>query len=97
MKQRLDGGELPSTVTQLLDIATDLKAATHIRVWVNQKYPQILAHCFDGSEFGKNPPGTTIAPSTETDGSSHFLRNTREGEPAGPHSDSAFYDDDIPF
>lgn len=97
MKQRLNGSPLPTTVTELLDAATNLEAATHIRVWVNQKYPQILAHCFDGSEFGKSEPGTVIAPSTETDGSSHFLRNMRSAEPESPHSDNSFYDDDIPF
>lgn len=97
MRQRLNGAGIPSTTTQLLDIATELKAPTHIRVWVNQKYPQVLAHCFDGSEFGKYDPGTIIAPSTETDGSSHFLRNTRSAEPESLHSDSSFYDDDIPF
>lgn len=88
MKARFPDGEIVGTTTQLLDNAHVLAAPTHIRVWVNQKYPQILAHCFDGSEFGKNPPGTVMTPSTETDGTSHFLRNMAPAET---------YDDDIPF
>lgn len=94
MRQRLDGVVMETT-TSLLDIATELKAPTHIRVWVNQKYPQVLAHCFDGSEFGKHPPGTTMTPSSETDGSSHFLRNMQTQDNDVHQND--FSDDDIPF
>lgn len=93
MSKRLDGKPMPTTTTQLLAMATELSAPAHIRVWVNNKYPQILAHCFDGSEFGKNPPGTTMEPSTETDGSSPYLRNT----PKDGVREEEFTDDDIPF
>lgn len=95
MRQRLNGAEIPTTTTQLLDAATDLQAPTHIRVWVNQKYPQVLAHCFDGSEFGKKEPGSVMTPSTETDGSSHFLRNMQTEDNSLHQND--FSDDDIPF
>jgi len=36
----------------LLAVATQLKTATHLRVWTNQKYPMVMAHCFDGTGFG---------------------------------------------
>lgn len=36
----------------LLAVATKLAVATHIRVWTNQKYPTVMAHCFDGTSFG---------------------------------------------
>lgn len=36
----------------LLAVATQLKTATHVKVWTNQKYPSILGHCFDGTAFG---------------------------------------------
>lgn len=94
MRQRLSSVDIPEKTDDLLDIATDLAAPTHIRVWVNNKYPQVLAHCFDGSEFGKHPVGTIKSPSTESEGSSHFLRNLSErtGE-----MKNDFEDDDIPF
>lgn len=38
--------------SDLLSVATQLKTASHIRVWTNQKYPTVMAHCFDGTSFG---------------------------------------------
>lgn len=95
MRARFPDNEVMSTTTQLLDNAHVLSAPTHIRVWVNQKYPQVLAHCFDGSEFGKHPAGTIMPPSQETDGSSHFLRNMPPAE--NEYVADTIYDDDIPF
>lgn len=45
--------DIPETTDQLLAIANTLHAPTHLRVWVNQKYPSILAVCFDGTAWGK--------------------------------------------
>ena len=90
-KRLQEGNQIPSTVTDLLACAPDLKAATHIRVWVNTKHPQVLIHCFDGSEFGKFPVGEVKAPSVESEGSSPYLRDI----PGEPRDD--FSDDDIPF
>jgi len=86
---------LPTTVTELLEIAGDLKAATHIRIWVNTKHPQVLIHCFDGSEFGKLTPGQVQAPSVESEGGSPYLRNLKSGDQQD--NDVDFSDDDIPF
>lgn len=52
---KADLGELPNTVDETLRLAPRLPAATHIKVWVNKQYPEILAHCFDGSRFGTKP------------------------------------------
>jgi DNA repair protein RadD len=35
-----------------LELVSNLKAASHIRVWVNKQFPEIKAYCFDGSAFG---------------------------------------------
>lgn len=94
MRQRLQGRDIPITTTQLLDCATELDTPTHIRVWVNNRYPQVLAHCFDGSEFGKNPEGTTPVPTSESEGSSPYLRDI-EQTPAEKYDMN--FDDDIPF
>lgn len=43
---------LPESVDEALTVVNHLKSATHIRVWTNTQYPEILDHCFDGSNFG---------------------------------------------
>ncbi len=48
--------ELPRTVDETLLIIDRLPPSTHIRVWTNKKYPEIIAHCFDGTCFGTTPP-----------------------------------------
>lgn len=89
MRSRL--GTTLDTTRELLEVADKLKAPAHIRVWVNQKYPQVLAHCFDGSAFGTVPVDTYVAPTAETEGASPYLRDKNELQSA--HD----YDDDIPF
>lgn len=46
------GGVAIETTADLLEVVHRLETPTHIRVWTNQKYPQIMAHCFDGTAFG---------------------------------------------
>jgi len=41
----------PKTVDEVLDIAQNFKVPTHIRVWTNKKYPEIMGVCFDNSGF----------------------------------------------
>lgn len=89
----VDMVNLPTTVTELLAMAGDLQAPTHIRVWVNTKHPAILIHCFDGSEFGKLSAGQVKAPSVESEGGSPYLRNLKTGK----EQEVDFTDDDIPF
>lgn len=97
IKQRLlPGTPLPERTDELLEMASELAPPTHIRVWVNQRHPQILTHCFDGTEFGKFPAPVCRPPSTEVDGSSHFLRNTGR-EQTGDEWKDELQDDDIPF
>lgn len=90
MRKRIEG-DLPTKTDQLLEIAADIKTATHLRVWTNRKYPQIIAHCFDGSAFGTQEIGSVPPPTAESEGSSPYLRdNEREKE-------YVYEDDDIPF
>lgn len=44
---------VPDTTELALQASSTLKTATHVRVWTNKKYPEILAYCFDGTCFGK--------------------------------------------
>lgn len=44
----------PATTTAALSLTDQLKAPTHLRVWINKKpHPDILAACFDGTAFGE--------------------------------------------
>lgn len=42
----------PATTLQALSSTGFLRVATHIRVRLDTKFPEIMAHCFDGSAFG---------------------------------------------
>lgn len=45
--------EMPATTAEAIAIADQVLAApTHIRVWTNKKYPEIMAFCYDGTAFG---------------------------------------------
>lgn len=43
---------VPATTEDGIAIAPNLDRATHLRVWINRKYPEILSCCFDGTAFG---------------------------------------------
>lgn len=47
---------LPATTKQALELAEHLLAPSHLRVWVNKQYPEILSYCFDGTSFGEELP-----------------------------------------
>lgn len=46
------GAIIPTTVDEALDNVDNLTIPTHLRVWVNKKYPEIMAVCYDGTAFG---------------------------------------------
>lgn len=54
----------PQSTADALVVADTLAAATHLRIWVNKQYPEILAHCFDGTAFGQQEAGAP--PTTDT-------------------------------
>jgi DNA repair protein RadD len=54
--QERDGGDMPASAAEALVLIDQLKVPTHLRVWTNKKYPEILATCFDGSAFGEQEP-----------------------------------------
>lgn len=67
MRKRIKDGFIPTTTDLLLAMAPTLPCATHLRVWVNKKFPEIMAHCFDGSAFGKLEVGAEPIPTVESD------------------------------
>lgn len=54
---------VPQSVDDALNVVTQLKTPTQIRVWTNRQFPEILAKCFDGSRFGELPPSTNYVKS----------------------------------
>lgn len=61
-----------TTTADLLAVATQLQPATHLRVWTNQKYPTIIAHCFDGTAFGTLEVPTAAPKQEVTTGFGHI-------------------------
>jgi DNA repair protein RadD len=45
--------EVPSNSESAIEILDKVKAPSHLRVWINRRYPEILGCCFDGTAFGK--------------------------------------------
>ena len=47
---------VPETTDQALSSTQFLQTPTHLRVWINKKYPEIMKYCYDGSAFGTVEP-----------------------------------------
>ncbi len=77
---------VPASTAEALQQINSLKPATHLRVWLNQKYPKILAHCYDGTAFGTQE-ASEAAPVVEV----HKPRSSEDWKAM------ADLDDDIPF
>jgi DNA repair protein RadD len=87
---------MPPTVDEVLAIASKIPPATHIRVWTNKQYPEIIAYCFDGSNFGTQAP--TPVQVTQNSSSGNIFKKPWEQEVERLVStDSYLTDDDIPF
>lgn len=74
---------MPQTTAAALEIIDELPPATHLRIWTNKQYPEILSYCFDGTAFNTQGP-TAELPQVSTDRSER-PRMTLNAE------------DDIPF
>lgn len=76
---------IPNTTAEALAQSDTLKTPTHLRVWINKRYPEILAVCFDGTAFGKEE-NTDDRPTIYSENSS-VVHNIAESGP----------EDEIPF
>ena len=47
----------PTTIEDAMKLINTLQSPSHIRVWVNQRHPQIMAHDFTGTAFGTEAKG----------------------------------------
>ena len=57
-RARTENAKVPSTTEEALQWSVMLQAPTHLEVWTNKKYPEIMRQCFDGTAFGRQPAST---------------------------------------
>ena len=43
---------LPQLTEHAMGLTDSLKVASHLRIWINKQYPEIMDYCFDGTAFG---------------------------------------------
>lgn len=79
----------PETTADMLEAIPKLAQPSHLRVWINKKYPEIMSVCFDGTAFGTKEPSDSYEP-PKVEGYAN------ESTPAAAGK-SYEYDDDIPF
>lgn len=77
---------MPDTTEEAMQIISTLMPATHLRVWVNKKYPQIMNCCLDGTAFG-----------TQMDDGHQVQVDVGNNASRGASSTAQLEDDDIPF
>lgn len=66
---------MPATTEEALLKVADLMPATHLRVWINKKYPDILDTCFDNTAFGTvEPQEDELPPPVEAEVINHYER-----------------------
>jgi DNA repair protein RadD len=81
---------VPVTINEALSLVREVKQPTHIRIWVNKKFPEILDYCFDGSAFGKQETDPLTVPAVKVEKKvEEYLVDT--------YDDYDDDDDDIPF
>lgn len=52
----------PETTLEAMEKIDTLQTPTHLKVWVNKTYPEIMQYCFDGSNFGTEQASANIVP-----------------------------------
>jgi DNA repair protein RadD len=82
----MGGGEMPSKTAEALQLVDKLRMPTHLRVWINKQYPEILARCYDGTAFGTQEP---CEPPT--------VEGVKHHAPIAALAYDPDLDDDVPF
>ena len=93
---------IPETSAEALEVIGELPSATHIRVWVNQKHPEVKLHCFDGTGWGEGEgpdnPRPEVFVSSPSNGPITPDNLSFSALPKGPsHVPEYAMEDDIPF
>lgn len=97
---------IPNTVDVALEVVKVLKSPTHLRVWVNKKYPEIMLYCYDGTAFNTQekdnyvPPAQADIPMIMQPGSYANFKSKDEDLPfdnSPSNTQVVDIDDDLPF
>ncbi|WAX22402.1 DNA helicase [Pseudomonas phage MiCath] len=83
---------MPKNCNEAIEVAHGIKTPTHLRVWINKKYPEIMLHCFDGTGFGKHEDDG-MRPGTQAETPTAMIALPKDEEAV----EFDAYDDDIPF
>lgn len=83
LRARFNGATLPATTAEAIELAQNYKVPTHIRIWINKKYPEIMGFCWDGSNFGTIDNPLFVKPTVQT--------------PIMPKAQKVEEEDDVPF
>ena len=83
---------VPETTEQALSTTNLLKTPTHLRVWINKKYPEIMKHCYDGTAFG-----TVEASDADAGPVVQHYAKVAQKDPAVIPDVPGYESDDIPF
>ncbi len=78
----------PTSVNDALNKTKYLKTCTHLNIWINKTYPEIMDYDFEGTAFGTQPPLIESAWPTASTGRSEQPAMTTLADMS---------DDDIPF
>lgn len=86
----------PTTTAEALELVERTRPPTHIRVWTNKQFPEVLASCFDGTAFGAQE-AEDLAPMPSLQAS-----KKARGLPIPPSAPATIkqqdeFEDDIPF
>jgi DNA repair protein RadD len=91
--------DMPRTVDDALEKVQSLKSPTHLRIWINKKYPEIMGYCYDATAFDKIKPEDIVggAPPKITVTDKRVSNNQPMRDPSIDAGKYADMDDDIPF
>lgn len=84
---------MPETTDEAIAMMDKLAKPTHIRVWTNKKYPELMAFCYDGTAFGaEDKLEEWQVPDLEI-----RSRNVFGGTTSNKAFEYSDLDDDVPF
>lgn len=52
MRERTQSESMPESADQAIEWAAHYRTPTHLKIWINKQYPEIMGTCFDGTAFG---------------------------------------------
>ena len=86
----------------VLSVLKNLPVATHLRVWTNKQYPEIMATCLDGTAFGATErsdydDGPSIELEADTSAISGYMATLKKPTTTQTGETRVIDDDDIPF